>query len=140
MTLGGLLKAASVGVAIARSRARAAIRNAVKQAVFASIVLVLLVLAFGFGLGCFTVWLSHEIGTVPALGFIALGFLVIAIIVYVIWRVSGQQPAPARRRSPIADAFDEKKAGHEPPPGSALGSLAMVALVGYLMGRQMFRR
>jgi hypothetical protein len=139
MTLGGLLKAASVGVAIARSRARAAIRNAVKQAVFASIVLVLLVLAFGFGLGCFTVWLSHEIGTVPALGFIALGFLVIAIIVYVIWRVSSQ-PAPARRRSPIADSFDEKKRGQEPPPGSALGSLAVVALVGYLMGRQIFRK
>ena len=139
MTLGGLLKAASVGVALARGRARVAIRNAIKQAVFASIVVVLLVLAFGFGLACFTVWLAREIHTVPALGFIALGFLVIAIIVYIIWRVSGQ-PAPARRRSPIADAFDERKAGQEPPPGSALGSLAVVAFVGYLMGRQLFRK
>jgi vacuolar-type H+-ATPase subunit I/STV1 len=140
MTLGGVLKAANIGVAIARGRAKAVIRNAIKQAVFASIVLGLLVLAFGFGLGCFAVWLSHEIGTVPALGYIALGFLVIAIIVYVIWRVSSQRPAPARRRSPIADAFDERKAGQEPPPGSALGSLAVVALVGYLMGRQIFRK
>ncbi len=121
MTLGGLLKAASFGVAIARSRVKAAIRDAVRQTVFASIVLVLLVLAFGFGLGCFTVWLSHEIGTVPALGYIALGFLVIAIIVYVIWRLSGRQPAPARRRSPIADSLTRRSAGRSrrPVPRSA---------------------
>lgn len=134
------MKAASIGATFARSRVKTAIRNAVKQAVFASIVLVLLLLAFGFGLGCLVVWLSHEIGAVPALGFVALGFLVLAMIVYVIWRISSGGAAPAARRSPISDAFEERKGGQEPPPGSALGSLAVVALVGYLMGRQVFRK
>ena len=35
---------------------------------------------------------------------------------------------------------EQRAAGTPPPPGSAVGSLAVVALVGFLMARQMFGR
>ncbi len=143
MTLGGLFKAAGIGASLARSEVKAAMRRAARQAAFAIVVVSLLVLAFGFGLGAFAVWLSHEIGTVRALAFIALGFVVLALIAYIIWQASGRGASRRRRgRSPIAEALnlDRNADGEEPPQGSVLGSLAVVALVGYLLGRQIFRR
>lgn len=144
MKLGGLMNAASLGVGVAKAEAKAAVERVVKHVVFAAIVLVLLVLAFGFGLGSFSVWLSHQIGTVQALGFMALGFVVLALMVYVIWRVATrprQQPRPAP--SPIAAALNAKAPPDgegPPPPGSAIGSLAVVSLVGFLLAKQLFRR
>jgi len=144
MKLAGILKVAEVGVRMARNEVKAAANRAAKNAAFAAALGVLAILAFGFALAAFTVWLAGEIGAVAALGYIALGFLGLAIIVYIIWRVSmggeqrRRQPAP----SPLSAAPDAEPpgTGQEPPPGSALGSLGVVALVGFLMARQIFRR
>lgn len=143
MNLGGVLKAASLGVSVARTEAKAVIARAVTNAAFAAGVGILAIFAFAFGLATFTVWLAHEIGTVPALGYIALGFLVLTIIVFIVWRVSTREKKPPpRAESPLAAAFNDqpRRPGEEPPPGSAIGSLGVVALVGFLMARQIFRR
>lgn len=142
MIPGGLLKAASLGVNRARSEAKAAIQRAVQKAILGGIAVFLLLLAFGFGLGAFTVWLAGEVGTVQALSFVALGFVVVALIIYAIARLSGRKPDRRPEPSPIAAALNANPIdeGKDDPPGSVVGSLAVVAVVGYLMGRQMFRR
>ncbi len=144
MMLGGVLNAARLGARMARDEAKAAINRAVTNAAFAVGVGILALLTFAFALAAFTVWLSHKIGTVPALGFIALGFLVLAIVVYIVWKVSMREKKPGRRppAAAYASASDEgaTQAGQEPPPGSAIGSLGVVALVGFILARQLFRR
>ena len=144
MKLAGILKAAELGARLARHEVKAAVARAVRNAAFGAALAILAVLAFGFALAAFTVWLAGEIGAVPALGYIALGFLVLAVVVYVIWRVSmgGGQRRRRPEASPLAAALDgeSRESGQEPPAGSALGSLGVVALVGFLMARQMFRR
>lgn len=143
MDFGGALKAASLGAKLARGQVKAAVRRAVQNAVFATVLAILGVFAFAFALAAFTVWLARHVGTIDALWLVAGGFAGLALIVYIVWKISMRQTAarPSPRPSPIAAAFEETHAdGREPPPGSALGSLAVVALVGYLMARQMFKR
>ena len=55
----------------------------------------------------------------------------------------GGKPQPRKPQpSPLAAALDgdPQGSGQEPPTGSALGSLGVVALVGFMMARQLFRR
>ncbi|MCB1488633.1 MAG: phage holin family protein [Bauldia sp.] len=144
MKLAGILKAAELGTRMARVEVKAAVNRAAKNAAFAAALGILAILAFGFALAAFAVWLAGEIGTVAALGYIALGFLILAIIVYIVWRVSmGGKPQPRKPQpSPLAAALDgdPQESGQEPPTGSTLGSLGVVALVGFMMARQLFRR
>lgn len=143
MIFGGLFRAAGVGVNLARSEAKAAVQRAVQKAILGAFAILLVLLALGFGLGAFTVWLAREIGTIQALGFIALGFLILAAILYLIVRLSGASASRERfDPSPIAAALKAEPADgdSESPPGSVLGSLVVVGVVGYLMGRQMFGR
>ena len=76
MLLAALLRAGSLGVDLAKGRAKAGVQRALRQAAVGAAMLLFLILAFSFGLAAFTVWLAREIGTVPALGFIGLFFLV----------------------------------------------------------------
>ena len=76
-----LLRAGSLAVDLVKGRAKAAVSNVARQAALGAATLLFLLVAFSFGLAAFTVWLAGEIGTVAALGFIGLGFLVIAGII-----------------------------------------------------------
>jgi vacuolar-type H+-ATPase subunit I/STV1 len=143
---GALLKAGSLGIDLATGRAKAGLRRLMRQAVVGSATLGLLLLAFGFALAAFAVWLSRQIGAVPALGFIGLGFLILALLVYGIAALTDKR-RPRRRPPPppIAESMRREftaagAAGEEPPAGSTVGSLAVVALVGYILARQLFRR
>lgn len=140
--LAALFRAGSLGIDLARGRARAQARHVMRQAAVGAAALLFLLLGFSFGLAAFTVWLAREIGTVPALGFIGLGFLVIAALVVVIAAMTDRQ----RRRSrppPIADAVRQEFAAAEAepvPPGSTVAAMGVVALIGYLFARQLYRR
>jgi hypothetical protein len=81
MLLAALLRAGSLGVDLAKGRARAGVRRAMRQAAVGAATGLFLVLAFSFGLAAFTVWLAGRIGAVPALGSIGLDFDVSALIV-----------------------------------------------------------
>ena len=102
--------------------------------------LLFVVLAFGFGLAAFAVWLAREIGTVPALGFIGLFFLVIAGIVVA---VAAAEQKRAKKPQPIMTAVKQEfvaaEAG-EPPTGSTVGAMGLVGLIAFLFARQLFRR
>lgn len=143
MLLAALLRAGSLGVDLAKARARAGMRRAARQAAVGAATLLFLVLAFSFGLAAFTVWLAREIGVVPALGFIGLGFLVISALIVAIATANDKRRRQAPLPQPIAAAVKQEfvSAEAEPAPaGSTVGAMGVVALIAYLFARQLFRR
>ena len=133
-----------LGLDLAKARVRATVRDIVRGVAFGAATILFLLLAFSFGLAAFTVWLAHEIGTVAALGFIGLGFLVIAgIVVAVASSGDGSADGKRPRPQPIAPAVKQEFAEtrSEPAPtGSTLGAMGAVGLVAFLFARQLFRR
>lgn len=137
-----LLRAGMLAVDLAKARAKATVRDIVRGMAFGAATILFLLLAFSFGLAAFTVWLAHEIGTVAALGFIGLGFLVIAGIVVAV-ASSGNGSGDGKRSRPIAPAVKQEfsETRSEPAPtGSTLGAMGAVGLVAFLFARQLFRR
>jgi len=101
-----------------------------------------LILAFSFGLAAFTVWLVRQIGVVPALGFIGLGFLIIAALV-VAMATATDKTRRGPKPKPIAEAVKQEFVATEaepPPTGSTLGAMGAVALIAFLFARQIIRR
>jgi uncharacterized YccA/Bax inhibitor family protein len=146
MAIGPLL--AALGVAAIKNEAKASARRAARRMAFAAATGLLVVLAFGFALAAFTVWLAGAVGAIAALSIVAAGALVLALIVH----VAGKAGEPARSRSygaaagPLgaaaaAGAEAGAEAGEEgPPAGSTVGSMAVIALVGFILAQQLSRR
>ena len=108
--LAALLQAGSLGVDLAKGKAKAEVRHVVRQvAVGAATGCCSSLLAFSFGLAAFTVWLAREIGVVPALGFIGLGFLVVAALIVGIAAAADKRrkthPAAAPSSSAVRQEF-----------------------------------
>jgi hypothetical protein len=153
--IGALLRAGGLAVALARGRVRAEARHVARRTVVAVARVVLMLLAFGFGLAAFTVWLTRQIGTVPALGSIGLGFLLAAGIVVLVAKATDPKRLRALRPRPITDTVKQALAapvGQAPSPldaagaptdskvGSTAGAMLVVGLVGYLLARQLSGR
>jgi hypothetical protein len=135
MGLGSLLSA--IGLAALKAEIRAAGQR-IAVAVISGL---LLLTAVCLAIAGLAVWLAGEIGTVKALFAIAGGFLVLALIVQVVARLaSGRQryrPPPPRPVPPGPAAAEAPPADATIPPGSEIGAVAIVALVGFLLARQM---
>jgi hypothetical protein len=143
MLLAALLRAGSLGIDLAKGRAKAGVQRAVRQAAVGAATVLFLLLAFSFGLSAFTVWLAREIGVVAALGFIGLGFLIISALIVAIAAAAEKRRRRGPRPKPIAQAVKQEfvAAEAEPPPtGATVGAMGVVALFGYLFARQLFRR
>ena len=142
--LGVLAKA--VGLAFAKEQAEAAMRRTARKVALGAAMAFFLALAFGFGLAAFTVWLSRRVGTIDALTIVAAAALAVALIFYVIVALSERQK-PVRRAAamppPVAETFADINVGSRtstPPAGSELGSIAVIALVGFVLARQLWRK
>ena len=113
--IAGLLRAGSL-VALAKGL-RAEARHVVRRTVVGAVILFLVSLAFAFGLAAFMVWLALEIGTVPALGFVALGFLVLAGVFTLLARATDPRrrvatpPRPRPITESVKQALDSVEAG-----------------------------
>jgi hypothetical protein len=141
--LAALLRAGSLGVDLAKGRAKAGARRFMRQAAVGAATLFFLILAFSFALAAFSVWLAGEIGTVPALGFIGLGFLVVGVLIAAIAAATDKRRRRGSRPQPIGAAVKQEfvSAESEPAPtGSTVGAMGVVAVIGYLLARQLFRR
>ncbi len=142
MLLAALLRAGNLGLDLAKGRAKASVRHAMRQAMVGMATGFFLILAFSFGLAAFTVWLVRQIGVVPALGFIGLGFLIIGVLVVALATATDKSrrgPKP----QPIAEAVKQEFVATEavpPPTGSTLGAMGAVSLIAFLFARQIFRR
>ena len=138
--LAALARAGLLGLDLAKGRAKAGVRQFARQAAMGAAALLFLLLAFGFGLAAFTVWLAREIGTVPALGFIGLGFLLIAGIVVAV--AAGEQKRRQKPQPIMTEVKREFVAAEavDPPTGSTVGAMGLVGLIAFLFARQIFRR
>jgi len=138
MGLGSLLSA--IGLAALKAEIRAAGRRIAVAAISG----LLLVTAVCFAVAAFAVWLAGEIGTTWALLAIAGGFLVLALIVQGVARLAAgrrrHRPPPARPVPPSPAPNEPQPADATIPPGSEISSVAIVALVGFLLARQMLQR
>jgi len=142
--LAALMRAGLLGLDLARGRAKAQARHFAQQVALGAAVLFLLVFAFSFCLAAFAVWLCREIGVVPGLGFIGAGLLVLAIIIAAAGAASEKR---RRKPQPIMTAVKQEfvateaaAIGASAPTGSTVGAMGVVALIGFLFARQLFRR
>jgi hypothetical protein len=130
--------------AIGLAALKAEIRAAGKRAAVAAISGLLLLTAICFAIAALTVWLAGEIGAIWALLVIAGGFLVLALIVQGVARLTADRPRyrppPARPAPSSPPPVEPQPANRTVPPGSEIGTVAIVALVGFLLARQMLRR
>jgi hypothetical protein len=138
MALGHLL--ATLGLAALKVEARAIGRRLRVRIAAGAITGILLLTALGFGVAAFTAWLAGEIGVIAALLVVAGIMLLLALIVQVIARLALSRRSAAPPSRPVAERGDVASDTDAPSPGSELGSVAVVALVGYLLARQMSRR
>jgi hypothetical protein len=95
-------------------------------------VVVLWLAALGFGIAAFMTWLSEKLGPVEACGIVAAALAVVALIVQVTLRLSRGRPSREKPRAPLADSG----LGEELASASPLGMVVVIALLGYLLGRQ----
>ncbi len=141
--LAALLRAGTLGIDLAKGRAQAGARRFMRQAAVGAATAFFLILAFSFALAAFTVWLAREIGTVPALGFIGLGFLVVGVLIVAIAAAGDKRRRRGSSPQPIGVAVKQEfvsTGGERAPTGSAVGAMGVVAVIGYLLARQLFRR
>ena len=112
------------------------LRRTGRRAGVMAVVVVLWLAALGFAVAAFMTWLSEKIGPVEACGIVAATLAVIAIIVQLTLRLSRGRPAGEKARSPLGDL----KLGEELASASPVGMVAVIALLGYLLGRQTGRK
>lgn len=142
--LGSVLSA--IGLAALKIEARAIAQRVARQAALGVATGLLVLTALGLALAALTVWLAGLIGTIWALLAVAGGLLLIAAILQIVARAGSPRrrprpaDAPPRRPAPREPEEESAQDPEQPPPGSALGSVAVVAVAGFLLARQMFRR
>jgi hypothetical protein len=145
MGFGSLLSA--LGIAALKNEVRATARRAGRKAAFGAATGLLFAIAFGFALAALTVWIASELGVIEALLIVAAGAVVIALILQVVASQLDKRPPPRRpyvaAAAPlISDTVGESepRSAAEPPAGSVAGSMAVVALVGFVLAKALFRR
>lgn len=138
--LAALVRAGLFGLDLAKGRAKTGMRHFAQQAAVGAATLLFLLLAFSFGLAAFTVWAAREIGAIAALGFIGLGFLVVALVIVAIAAIAERR---RKKPAPIITAVKQEFAAAEtevPPPGSTVGAMGIVGLIAFLFARQLLGR
>jgi uncharacterized PurR-regulated membrane protein YhhQ (DUF165 family) len=125
---GGLISA--LGLARLKAQLESLGRYAAAQAALTAVLVTLAGLAAVFGVAALTIWLAELFGAALALAIVAAGFLVAALITQLVITVR------KRRRAQRAPLMAEGEASDQ----AALGSIAMMAVVGYLLGRRFERR
>jgi hypothetical protein len=126
--------------AIGLAALKAEIRAAGRRIAIAAVSGLLLAVAVCFAIAAFTVWLAGKIGTVWALLVMAALFLVLMLIVQAVARLATgrrRRPPPPPPPGPVTA---EPPSTEEVPPGSEIGTVAIVALLGFLLARQMVQR
>ena len=129
----------AVGFAALKGEVSGIVQRAAQRAVLMLMVLLLWLGAFSFALAALAVWLSSELGPIAAYGIIAGGFAVIGIAIQVGLAISARSRKRAAPKMSIP-GFTTSADGTHTPDVANLGSMAIVAIAGYLLGRQIFRK
>ncbi len=108
------------------------IRRVARRAILSTVAIVLWLIALGFLLAAFTVWLASVVGPIIACAIIAGVFIVVALVIQISLAVT------KRRRAATAPLAGIAASGMAPELGT-IGLIGGVALVALLLGRQFFR-
>jgi hypothetical protein len=131
--LGSLIS--TIGLSALKNEVTSAAERTGRRAGLYALAAVLWLTAFGFLLAALAVWLTRLWGPIAAYAVVAAGLVVAALIVHLVIALSA-------RRRPQSD-FSATLAGLAAPagaaagPGSDIGALSVVAVVGWLLGRRM---
>ncbi len=128
----------TIGLAALKGEITAFAKRAGRCALLVAIAGVCWLIAFGFALGALVVWLSSKVGPIGACGIVAAAFIVLALVLQLALTLT----ANLRRDdppSPLAGLTGLEEGGLGASAGS-LGSMVIVAVAGYLIGRRIFRR
>ena len=136
---------ASLGIAAIRGEIAGAARRLRLRVILFAAAALLWLLALGFALGAFTVWLASVVGAILACVILAVVFAVIGTGLAVAARMVKQRSTPlvaavSNALAPLRQVADEAKAaGAEVHPGEATSAatLLVLAVVGYILGRFM---
>ena len=127
----------TIGVTTLKGELSAIMKRAGRRVLLGAIGLLLWLTALGFALATFVIWLATELGAIAACGIIAASLAVLGLAIQIVLTVSSSRRKKAK--SPLADLAAGINDGFGTSGGS-LGSMVVVALAGYLLGRHISRR
>jgi len=121
----------TVGAGFLKGEVTERLRRAGRRAGVMAAVVVLWLAAVGFAVASLMTWLSEKLGAVEACSIVAATLAIIAVIVQITLRLSRGRPSREKARAPLADLG----LGEELSSASPIGMVAVIALLGYLLGR-----
>jgi len=129
----------ALGLAALRSELAGMVRRARQRAMLLTLAALLWLAALGFAFSALVIWLAGLVGPLAATAIVAAVFAVIALGLQLAASATARRdPSPT-----VAELLAEgggKDAKDGGRPANTLGSLAIVALAGYVIGRHLFRR
>ena len=128
----------AIGFAALKGEASALARGVGRRATVVALLAAIWVTSFGFALGSLAVWLSHELGVVAACAIIAAGLAVIGLGVQLAVVLSARRKPSGGFKSSLGE-IGSNGIGAALPGGTNVSAMAVVAIAGYLLGRQLFR-
>lgn len=128
----------AIGFAALKGEASKLARGVGRRAAIVVLLALVWMTAIGFALGSLTAWLSHELGVVAACAIIAAGLAVIGLGVQLALMLSARRKPSGGFKSPLGE-IGSNGIGAPLPGGATLSAIAVVAIAGYLLGRQLFR-
>jgi hypothetical protein len=129
----------AIGFAALKGEVSSVARRVGNRALLVALLALLWVTAFGLALAALTVWLSALVGVAAACGIVATGVALVGLIILLVMIFGNRTESKA---APVGLPFPGLTANPGGTPridGSSLGSMAVVAIAGYLLGRQLFR-
>jgi hypothetical protein len=129
----------AIGLAALKGEASALARGVGRRAAIVVLLAAIWMTAIGFALGSLAVWLSDELGVVAACGIIAAGLAVIGLGVQLAVVLSDRRKPRGGFKSPLGE-IGSNGIGAALPGGANVSAMAVVAIAGYLLGRQLFRK
>ena len=127
-----------IGLAALKGEVSAIAGRVTVRALLAALVSVLWLTASGFAVAALTVWLTAKLGVIVACAIVAAGLAVIGLAIQF-----GLMLSARRHRSRMAKVLEGLAPGPAANPGpdlGGLGSMAIIVVAGYLLGRQLFRK
>lgn len=126
-----MIQAASL--AALRGEVAAIARRTSRRAMLTAIAVLLWALVAGFLLAAFVVWLSGVLGPIWACAIVAAAFAAVALVLHLVAaRMARDQPW-VRFKAHVRELVEA--AGQGAVEEGAVGALAVIALVGYILGR-----
>jgi len=127
----------ALGLAALRSELAAMARRARQRALLLTLAALLWLAAIGFAFAALTIWLAGVLGPLAATAIVAVTFALIAGALQLAASMALRRDTSPTVAELLADGGSAKLSGGA---ANTLGSLAIVALAGYVIGRHLFRR